>query len=105
LISNSLRSCPAPALPHRTIPPPSVSFPPCEPTSSSCIHPSAFSSLSPLQFVTRERITRWISFQLSVFSISALEECPSAFAQVFRRVVGVTPTEFRSELLLNKNFV
>ena len=60
--------------------------------------------LSPLQFVTRERITRaqqmmretkrsLIEIALEVGYTSA-----SAFAQVFRRVAGVTPTEFRSAL-------
>ncbi len=33
-----------------------------------------------------------------IFSVSAFQICPSAFAQVFRRVAGVTPTEFRSAL-------
>jgi AraC family transcriptional regulator len=60
--------------------------------------------MSPLQFVTRERITR--AQQLiretsrSVIEI-ALEvgyTSPSHFAQVFRRVAGVTPTEFRGAL-------
>ena len=60
--------------------------------------------LSPLQFVTRERITRAQQMmretKRSLIEI-ALEvgyTSPSAFAQVFRRVVGVTPTEFRSAL-------
>ena len=60
--------------------------------------------LSPLQFVTRERITR--AQQMMRESKRSLIEIalevgytsPSAFAQVFRRVVGVTPTEFRSAL-------
>jgi AraC family transcriptional regulator len=59
---------------------------------------------SPLQFVTRERITR--SQQLIRETRRSLIEIgldvgyknPSHFAQVFRRVVGVTPTEFRSAL-------
>ncbi|MDB6155877.1 MAG: Transcriptional regulator, AraC family [Chthoniobacteraceae bacterium] len=59
---------------------------------------------SPLQFVTRERITR--AQQLirettrSLIDV-ALEvgyTSPSHFAQIFRRVVGVTPTVFRSGL-------
>ena len=33
-----------------------------------------------------------------IFSVSAFQICPSAFAQVFRRIAGVTPTEFRSAL-------
>jgi AraC family transcriptional regulator len=60
--------------------------------------------LSPLQFVTRERITRAQQMmretKRSLIEI-ALEvgySSPSAFAQVFRRVVGVTPTEFRGNL-------
>ena len=60
--------------------------------------------LSPLQFVTRERITRAQQMmretKRSLIEI-ALEvgyTSPSAFAQVFRRVVGVTPTEFRGAL-------
>jgi AraC family transcriptional regulator len=60
--------------------------------------------VSPLRFVTRERITR--AQQLiretsrSIIDI-ALEvgyTSPSHFAQVFRRVVGATPSEFRSTL-------
>ena len=60
--------------------------------------------LSPLQFVTRERITRAQQMmretKRSLIEI-ALEvgyTSPSAFAQVFRRVVGVTSMEFRSAL-------
>ncbi len=33
-----------------------------------------------------------------VVSVLAFRECPSAFAEVFRRIVGVTSTEFRSGL-------
>src|SRR5881296_285613 len=60
--------------------------------------------MTPLQFVTRQRITR--AQQLiretsrSVIDVG-LEvgyTSPSHFAHVFRRVVGVTPTEFRSSL-------
>lgn len=60
--------------------------------------------MSPLKFVTRERITRAQELiretSRSVIDIG-LEvgfSNPSHFAQVFRRVVGVTPTEFRSAL-------
>ena len=60
--------------------------------------------ISPLQFVTRERITRaqqliretprsLIEIALEVGYVS-----PSHFAQVFRRVVGARPTEFRGGL-------
>ena len=60
--------------------------------------------MSPLQFVTRERITHaqqliretrrsHIDIGLEVGYTS-----PSYFTKVFRRVTGVTPTEFRSSL-------
>jgi AraC family transcriptional regulator len=60
--------------------------------------------MSPLQFVTRERITR--AQQLIRETRRSLIEIghdvgyknPSHFAQVFRKVVGVTPTEFRRAL-------
>jgi AraC family transcriptional regulator len=60
--------------------------------------------MSPLQFVTRERITR--AQQLIRESSRSLIEIalevgytsPSYFTKVFRRVTGVTPTEFRSSL-------
>jgi len=53
---------------------------------------SAFpdTGLSPLQFVTRERITRAAVFY---FSLST-----SYFSSVFRRVACVTPREFRGAL-------
>ncbi|MEZ0276880.1 MAG: helix-turn-helix domain-containing protein [Roseimicrobium sp.] len=60
--------------------------------------------MSPLQFVTRERITRAqqlireTSFSLIEIALDVGYTSPSHFAQVFRRVVGVTPTEFRSAL-------
>ena len=62
-----------------------------------------FSSPFPLQFVTRERITR--AQQMMRESKRSLIEIafevgytsPSAFAQVFRRIAGVTPTEVRSD--------
>jgi AraC family transcriptional regulator len=60
--------------------------------------------MSPLQFVTRQRVTR--AQQLiretnrSVIQIGldVGYTSPSHFAQVFRRVVGVSPTEFRNSL-------
>jgi AraC family transcriptional regulator len=60
--------------------------------------------MSPLQFVTRERITRAQQLiretRRSVIEIGldVGYKNPSHFAQVFRKVVGVTPTEFRSAL-------
>ncbi len=58
--------------------------------------------LTPLQFVTRERITRAqqmireTSRSLIEIGLEVGYTSPSHFAQVFRRVAGVTPTEFRS---------
>jgi AraC family transcriptional regulator len=60
--------------------------------------------MSPLQYVTRERITR--AQQLTRETSRSLIEIglevgysnPSHFAKVFRKVVGMTPTEFRSSL-------
>ena len=46
--------------------------------------------LSPLQFVTRDG--QFLFILLPSYFLSASR---SAFAQVFRRVVGVTPTDFR----------
>ena len=60
--------------------------------------------MSPLQFVTRERITRAqqvireTSRSLIEIALDVGYTSPSHFAQVFRRVVGVTPTEFRSTM-------
>jgi AraC family transcriptional regulator len=60
--------------------------------------------MSPLQFVTRERITRAqqlireTSRSLIEVALEVGYTSPSHFAQVFRRVVGVTPTDFRSGL-------
>lgn len=60
--------------------------------------------VSPLQFVTRERITRAqqmireTSRSLIEIGLEVGYTSPSHFAQVFRRVVGVTPTEFRKSL-------
>lgn len=60
--------------------------------------------MSPLQFVTRERITRAQQLiretrrSLIEIGLDVGYKNPSHFAQVFRRVAGVTPTEFRSAL-------
>jgi len=60
--------------------------------------------MSPLQFVTRERVTsaqqliRETPRSLLEISLEVGYTSPSHFAQVFRRVVGVTPTEFRGTL-------
>ena len=60
--------------------------------------------MTPLQFVTRQRITRAqqlireTSRSLIDVGLEVGYTSPSHFAQVFRRVVGVTPTAFRSSL-------
>ena len=60
--------------------------------------------MSPLQFVTRERVTRAqqmireTSRSLIEIALEVGYTSPSHFAQVFRRVAGVTPTEFRQAL-------
>ena len=60
--------------------------------------------MSPLQYVTRERITRAqqlireTSRSLIEVALEVGYTSPSHFAKVFRRVTGVTPTEFRSAL-------
>lgn len=60
--------------------------------------------MAPLQFVTRQRITRAqqlireTSRSLIDVGLEVGYSSPSHFAHVFRRVVGVTPTEFRSSL-------
>ena len=60
--------------------------------------------MSPLQFVTRERIARAqqlireTSRSLIEIALEVGYTSPSHFAQVFRRAVGVAPTEFRSGL-------
>ena len=60
--------------------------------------------MSPLQFVTRQRITRAqqlireTSRTLIEVALEVGYTSPSHFAKVFRRVTGVTPTEFRSTL-------
>src|ERR1043166_4482311 len=60
--------------------------------------------MPPLQFVTRQRVTRAQqlirepSRTLIDVGLEVGYNSPSHFAQVFRRVVGVTPTQFRSSL-------
>ena len=60
--------------------------------------------MTPLQFVTRQRITRAqqlireTSRSLIEIALEVGYASPSHFAQVFRRVVTVTPTEFRKSL-------
>lgn len=60
--------------------------------------------MTPLQFVTGERIThaqqfiRETSRSLIQIGLEAGYTSPSYFAKVFRRLTGVTPTEFRSTL-------
>ena len=60
--------------------------------------------VSPLRFVTQERITRAqqlireTSRSLIEIALDVGYTNPSHFAQVFRRVAGVTPTEFRRSL-------
>jgi AraC family transcriptional regulator len=60
--------------------------------------------MTPLQFVTRQRITRAqqlireTSRSLIDVGLEVGYTSPSHFAQVFRRVVGVTPTDFRNSL-------
>jgi AraC family transcriptional regulator len=60
--------------------------------------------MTPLQFITRQRITRAqqlireTSRNLIEVGLEVGYTSPSHFAQIFRRVVGVTPTEFRSSL-------
>lgn len=60
--------------------------------------------MTPLQFITRERITRAqqlireTSRSLIDVGLEVGYSSPSHFAQVFRRVVGVTPTQFRTSL-------
>ena len=60
--------------------------------------------MSPLQFVTRERISRAqqlireTSRSLIEIALEVGYMSPSHFAKVFRRVTGTTPTEFRTAL-------
>jgi AraC family transcriptional regulator len=60
--------------------------------------------MTPLQFATRQRITRAqqlireTSRSLIDVGLEIGYTSPSHFAQVFRRVVGVTPTAFRNTL-------
>ena len=59
--------------------------------------------MSPLQFITRERITRAqqlmreTSHSLIEIGLEVGFPNPSHFAQVFRRVAGKTPTAYRAE--------
>jgi AraC family transcriptional regulator len=60
--------------------------------------------MSPLQFVTRERITRAQQLMretkrsLIEIALDVGYTSPSHFAKVFRRVTGMAPNEFRSSL-------
>ncbi len=60
--------------------------------------------MTPLQFITRQRITRAqqlmreTSRTLIAVGLDVGYTSPSHFAQVFRKIVGVTPTQFRSSL-------
>jgi AraC family transcriptional regulator len=60
--------------------------------------------MTPLQFVTRERITyaqqviRETSRSLIEIALEIGYTSPSSFTKVFRRVTGVTPMEFRKTL-------
>ena len=76
-----------------------------EMSSSHFSHVFKYSTgMTPLQFVTRQRITRAqqlireTSSSLINVGLDVGYTSPSHFAQVFRRVVGVTPTKFRSSL-------
>ena len=60
--------------------------------------------MSPLQFITRERISRAQQLiretqrDLIEIGLEVGYANPSHFAQVFHRTVGQTPTEFRRSL-------
>jgi AraC family transcriptional regulator len=60
--------------------------------------------MTPMQFVTRERITRAQQFiretsrSLIEIALQVGYSNPSHFAKVFRKVAGVTPTKFRNAL-------
>lgn len=64
----------------------------------------ATTGTTPLQFVTRERIThaqqlmRETTRTVIEIGLEVGYTSPSHFAQVFRRVAGVTPTRFRNSL-------
>jgi len=64
----------------------------------------ATTGMTPLQFVTCERSTRAqqmireTSRSLIEIGLEVGYTSPSLFAQVFRRVVGVTATQFRNSL-------
>jgi hypothetical protein len=59
---------------------------------------AAKSAVDPIDFPGIAFVSEAILSEDFSFRLSAFRECLSAFAQVFRRVVGVTPTEFRSAL-------
>ena len=60
--------------------------------------------MSPLQFVTRERITyaqqliRETARSIIDIGLEVGYTSPSYFTKIFRRVTGVRPTDFRSSL-------
>jgi len=60
--------------------------------------------MTPLQFVIRERmlhaqqLIRETSRSLIEIALEVGYTSPSHFAQVFRRAVGVAPTQFRNAL-------
>jgi AraC family transcriptional regulator len=66
--------------------------------------PSRSAMCPKSRIVTRERVTRAqqlireTSRSLIEIALDVGYTSPSHFAQVFRRVVGMTPTEFRSKL-------
>lgn len=67
-------------------------------SSSYFAHVFKSTGMTPLQFVTRQRLTLETSSGLIDVGPEVGYTSPSHFAQVFRRVVSVTPTEFRSLL-------
>jgi AraC family transcriptional regulator len=60
--------------------------------------------MTPIQFLTRERmlqaqqLIRETSRSLIEIALEVGYTSPSHFAQVFRRTVGVAPTQFRNAL-------
>src|SRR4030095_14216546 len=73
-------------------------FSPCVPTTRSETMPFTRSKRNWIGSISESRangINRGKQFQH--FRLSAFRVCPSAFAQVFRRIVGVTPTEFGAQ--------
>jgi AraC family transcriptional regulator len=62
--------------------------------------------MTPLQFSTREHITRAQQLILEMKRSLAVEvgyTSPNHLAQVFRRVVGITPTEFARDFDRNRH--